>query len=78
MSSFIPTKSRNLRIKEPQVTDRTTPIARSKCTINGQIFETKAVRSKPHPSHSYVSVKLKLRLSTIYFCLAFYAFIAVG
>ena len=40
-----PTKSRNMTIKEAQVTERTTPVAQSKCTIYGQIFETKAVRS---------------------------------
>ena len=65
-SSFIPTKRLNLRIKESPVTDRTTPVARSECTIYGQIFKTKAVRSNPiRPIHVNVWVKMKLRLSTV-------------
>ena len=75
-----PKKTRNLRIKEPRVTESTTPIARSKFTIYGQIFETKAVRSNSmsHLCYSYVLVKMKLRSSTIYFRLAFYALQQLG
>ena len=41
-----------MRIKEPQVTDRTTPFTRSKCTIYGQTLGTKAVGGNPiRPIH---------------------------
>ena len=50
--SSSPKKGLRLSPQKPQVTDRTTPIVQSKCTIYGQIFKTKAVRSNPiRPIH---------------------------